>query len=393
MPNQTITSSATADAATVHGTVAEGYENVREEFAAFVAGEEHDPAAQLAAYRNGRLVVDLWAGDVAGDSLSGVFSTTKGAAHLVVALLVQDGVLDLDREVAHYWPEFAAEGKGAITLRELISHRSGVIGADDGFTPEELADDRVVAERLAGQRPFWQPGAGHGYHALAIGALTGEVVRRATGRSIQEIFEERVRAPYGLDFFLGLPEAERSRYRDVLPMLPTPEQQAALSASPIGRYNRLPIAFNTSADPSFDLVGFANSPASLANGPASVGGSGNARGIAGMYAAVLGDFNGQGPLLKPDTVAEFARIHSHGTDLVLGGPSAFGLGFEALGVSYPALGSDTFGHSGAAGSLAFGDPRSGLAYGYTRRRFAFPGGAAPENERLSRAVYDAAIAQ
>ncbi|MEV8523056.1 serine hydrolase domain-containing protein [Streptomyces sp. NPDC052000] len=394
MPNQTITSSATAgDAATVHGTVAEGYENVREEFAAFVAGEEHDPAAQLAAYRNGRLVVDLWAGDVAGDSLSGVFSTTKGAAHLVVALLVQDGVLDLDREVAHYWPEFAAEGKGAITLRELISHRSGVIGADDGFTPEELADDRVVAERLAGQRPFWQPGAGHGYHALAIGALTGEVVRRATGRSIQEIFEERVRAPYGLDFFLGLPEAERSRYRDVLPMLPTPEQQAALSASPIGRYNRLPIAFNTSADPSFDLVGFANSPASLANGPASVGGSGNARGIAGMYAAVLGDFNGQGPLLKPDTVAEFARIHSHGTDLVLGGPSAFGLGFEALGVSYPALGADTFGHSGAAGSLAFGDPRSGLAYGYTRRRFAFPGGAAPENERLSRAVYDAAIAQ
>jgi CubicO group peptidase (beta-lactamase class C family) len=387
------TKAAAAAAATVQGTVAEGYEGVREEFAAFVAGEEHDPAAQLAAYKNGRLVVDLWSGDVAGDSLTGVFSTTKGAAHLVVALLVQDGVLDLDREVAHYWPEFAAEGKGAVTLRQLISHRSGVIGADGGFSPEELADDRVVAERLAGQRPFWQPGAGHGYHALSIGALTGEVVRRATGRSIQEIFEERVRAPYGLDFFLGLPEAEQSRYRDVLPMLPTPEQQAVLSANPIGRYNRLPIAFNTSADPSFDLVDFVNSPASLAKSPASAGGSGNARGIAGMYAAAIGDFNGRGPLLKPDTVAEFARIHSTGPDLVLGNPTSFALGFEALGVTYPSLGADTFGHSGAAGSLAFGDPRSGLAYGYTRRRFAFPGGAAPENVQLSRAVYDAAIAE
>ncbi|MFE4859220.1 serine hydrolase domain-containing protein [Streptomyces sp. NPDC056670] len=377
----------------VHGTVAEGYEAVREEFAAFVAGEEHDPAAQLAAYKDGRLVVDLWAGDVTGDSLTGVFSTTKGAAHLVVALLVQDGVLDLDREVAHYWPEFAAEGKGSVTLRQLLSHRAGVIGADDGFTSDELADDRVIAERLAGQRPFWQPGVGHGYHALAIGALTGEVVRRATGRLLQEIFEERVRAPYGLDFFLGLPEAERARYRDVLPMLPTPEQATELTANPSGRYNRLAIAFNTSADPSFDLVAFANSAASLAKGPASVGGAGNARGIAGMYAATLGDFHGQGPLLKRETVAEFARLHSTGPDLVLGNPSDFGLGFQALGMSYPSLGADTFGHSGAAGSLAFGDPRTGLAYGYTRRRFAFPGGAAPENERLSRTVYEAALAQ
>ncbi|MFE9400724.1 serine hydrolase domain-containing protein [Streptomyces sp. NPDC006530] len=377
----------------VHGTVAEGYESVREEFAAFVGGEPHDPAAQLAAYKDGRLVVDLWAGDVTGESLTGVISVTKGAAHLVVALLVQDGVLDLDREVAHYWPEFAAAGKGAVTLRELLSHRSGVIGSDTGFSGEELADDRVIAERLAAQRPFWQPGAGHGYHALAIGALTGEVVRRVTGRTIQEIFEERVRAPYGLDFFLGLPEAERARHRDVLPMLPTPEQRAALAARASGRYNRLAIAFNRSADPSFDLVDFVNSPASLAKSPASIGGTGNARGIAGLYAAVLGDFNGQVPLLKPETVAEFARVHSFGTDLVVGVPTAFALGFEAVGVGYPSLGADTFGHSGAAGSLAFGDPRSGLAYGYTRRRSAFPGGAAPENERLSRAVYNAALAQ
>lgn len=190
----------------IHGTVADGFEAVREEFAAVVAGERADYEGQLCAYVHGRRVVDLWAGPpgTAGDSLYGVFSSTKGAAHLVVALLVQDGTLELDRKVTYYWPEFASEGKGALTLRELLAHRAGLVGTDTGFTLDELADDRAVAERLADQRPFWRPGTAFGYHALVIGALTGEIVRRATGRSLKDVHEERVRAPYGLDFFLGL---------------------------------------------------------------------------------------------------------------------------------------------------------------------------------------------
>lgn len=234
--------------------------------------------------------------------------------------------------------------------------------------------------------------SGRGHRPLAIGALTGEVVRRTAGRSLQEIYEERVRAPYALDFFLGLSESERARHRDVLPMVPTPEQRAELTAHASGRYSRAAIAFNASADPSFDMIGFVNSDASPAKSPASVGGVGNARGIAGMYAAAIGGFNGLGALLKPETVAEFSRIHSAGTDLVTHNPSTFALGFEAVSVVFPALGAHAFGHSGAAGSLAFGDARPGLAYGYTRRRFAFPGGAAPENARLTKALYEAATA-
>jgi len=114
------------DQTSVHGTVADGFEAVRDEFAAVVAEEAkiNEPGAQLAAYRGGRLVVDLWAGDgMSGDSLAGVFSSSKGAAHLVVALLVQDGVLDLARTVASYWPGFAAEGKGELTLQQLLEHR------------------------------------------------------------------------------------------------------------------------------------------------------------------------------------------------------------------------------------------------------------------------------
>jgi CubicO group peptidase (beta-lactamase class C family) len=377
----------------IHGTVAEGFEAVREEFASVVAAERPDYAGQLSAYVQGRRVVDLWAGaDTDGDTLFGVFSSTKGAAHLVVALLVQDGTLELDREVAHYWPEFAAEGKGAVTLRELLAHRAGVIGADAGFTFDELADDRVVAERLASQRPFWRPGSAFGYHALVIGALTGEVVRRATGRTLQELYEERIRAPYGLGFYLGLPESEEPRYRSVQPMAPTPPEQALLDATPKGPHTLASIAFNEHVLGTGTLVDHPNSRTVRAKGPASAGGVASARGLAGMYAAAISQVDGRAPLLKPDAVAEVGQIHSVGYDLIARAHKSYGLGFQATGdMWHPFLGAGAFGHSGAGGSQAFADPRSGLAYGYTRRRIAFPGGAAPENQRLVRVVHGAAL--
>ncbi|MEV5975866.1 serine hydrolase domain-containing protein [Streptomyces sp. NPDC052114] len=378
----------------VQGTVADGFEGVREEFTAVLAAEEPRYAGQLAAYVRGRKVVDLWVGpDTDGDTLYGVYSSTKGAAHLVVALLVQDGTLDLDREVAHYWPEFAAEGKGAVTLRELLAHRAGVVGADSGFSPEEAADDRAIAARLAAQRPYWRPGTTFGYHALSIGALTGEVVFRATGRTLQELYEERVRAPHGLDFFLGLPEELEGRFRSVLPMEPTPEQRALLASLPTGPHTLGSIAFNRNAAEPTDLQSLPNSRLMRAKGQASAGGVASARGLAGMYAAAVTGIAGGEPLLKADTVAAFGQIQSAGHDLVARTHKVFAVGFQATSEAwYPCLGAGTIGHSGAGGSQAFADPRSGLAYGYARRRFAFPGGPAPENERLVRAVHDAALA-
>ncbi|WP_329039888.1 beta-lactamase family protein [Streptomyces sp. NBC_00178] len=370
---------------TVHGTVAPGFEGVREEFAAVLADDHTEPGSQLAVYRHGRLAVDLWAGEgVAGDSLPAVYSSTKGAAHLVVALLIQDGVIDPDRTVASYWPEFAAEGKGGLTVRELLAHRAGLIWADGGFTVDELADDRVIARRLAGARPRWTPGAEYGYHALVIGALTGEVVRRVTGRSIQEIFEERVRAPYGLDLHLGLPEELEPRYVDIRPGVPAPGQ--AVEAEPLDPASPRALAFGFAQDPPLDMVAFVNTRVVRALGPTSVGGVGSARGLAGMYAAAISEVDGRPPLLRPDTLAEVGRVHWKGTDLVTGAVDNFAQGFEAVGTLYPALGDGAFGHAGAAGSQAYADPAHGVAYGYTRRRFALPGGAAPENERLSAAV-------
>ncbi|MER7950281.1 serine hydrolase domain-containing protein [Streptomyces sp. NPDC096079] len=376
----------------VHGTVEPGFEIVREVFAGVAANEARDGGAQLAVHHRGRLVVDLWGGDgVDGDSLLGLYSSSKGAMALVVALLVQDGVLDLDREVASWWPEFAAEGKGKITLRQVLSHRAGVIGADGGLSPEEIADDRLIAARLAGQRPFWEPDTAHGYHGTVIGALVGEVVLRATGRTAQELYEERVRAPYALDYHLGLPEELEARFRTALPLLPTPAQRAFLAENPIAPDSLMAIAFNLHADPPFDDVAYANSRAVRAQAPLSGGGIGTARGLSRMYAAIAGELDGRPPLLAPGTLAEFARIHSEGTDLVTGSESAFGLGFVPLATRYPSLSPTAIGHSGAPGSQAFADPATGLAYSYARRRFGFLAGpGAPENDRLVQAVVEAA---
>ncbi|MGW3349766.1 serine hydrolase domain-containing protein [Nonomuraea rubra] len=374
----------------VHGTVADGFEQVREAFAAVLAEQDGQAGAQLTAYAHGRRVVDLWAGDeVGGDTLTAVYSSTKGAATLVTALLVQEGVLALDEPVARHWPEFAAAGKDMITLRDVLTHRSGVIGVDGGLPAGELADDAVIARRLAGQRPYWRPGTAYGYGGFVTFAMVNEVIRRVTGRSLQQVYDERIRAPYGLDLYLGLPEAEEERFLPIQWWTATPEQEAAFWANLPGRDSILGIGYGLNSTPPLDQVAFANTRAVRAGGQASAGGVGSARGLAGLYAAAVWGLDGRAPFLKPDTVAEFAQLHSVGADLVRGDQGNYALGFQAKGLRYPFLSANAFGHDGSAGSEAFADPRGGLAFGYTRRRFGFAW-SYPEHDLLAAAVHRAA---
>jgi CubicO group peptidase (beta-lactamase class C family) len=305
---------------------------------------------------------------------------------------MQDGTLELDRRVSSYWPEFSGGGKETLTLRDVLAHRAGLIGVDGGFSLAELADDRRLAARLAGQHPFWQPGAGYGYHAFVVGALTGEVVRRVTGSSIQQIFEQRVRAPYGLDFYLGLPEAQEPRYLPVQPMLLTAAQEAELAEQQPDPASLTAVALNLNASQATPIAEFANVREVRSRGQASAGGVGNARGVAKMYAAIVGEVDGHRALLTPETIAEFTAPHSGDeTDLVTGRPDHFLLGFENSSAQYPVLTPTAFGHGGATGSQSFAEPETGLTYAYIRRRFLFgSGGGAPENERLIAAAVGAA---
>ncbi|BCK54193.1 serine hydrolase domain-containing protein [Nocardia wallacei] len=382
------------EAIEVHGTVADGYEQVRAEFAAVVAEENGESGAQLAAFVRGRKVVDLWAGRaVSGTTLTGLHSTSKGAAGLVVALLLQDGVLDVDRPVAHYWPRFATAGKDRITVRDVLVHRSGVVGVDGGFTVDELADERVVAERLVGQRPFFEPRSTHGYGGFVTYAIIGEVVRAVTGSTIQEHFERRIRAPYGLDVYLGLPAELDHRYLPILPWRATPEMEAAFAANSPNPHGIAGISYNLNARgfTALDVMALPNNTKLRRLGQGSAGGVGSAHGVAAMYAAATTGIDDREPLLSLETIATISAIHSPGPDLVRGDRAAYTLGFEAKSLLYPFLGAHAFGHTGSAGSDGFADPHSGLTYGYTRRRAAFAFNA-PENARLAAALHRAATA-
>jgi CubicO group peptidase (beta-lactamase class C family) len=377
----------------IQGTVAVGFEPVREQFAAILAAEGADLDAQVAAYHHGELVVDLWAGTQAThDSVLGIFSASKGVTHLVAALLVQEGVLDLDQTVSHYWPEFAVRGKQDILLRELFSHQAGLVGATDGFSMEELADDRVVAERLGVQRPFWRPATASGYHALVMGALSAEVVRRATGESVQTLFAKRLRDPFKLDLHFGLPAEQDHRFLPAQPMAVTPERLSQLAAAATAPNSLSGIAFNRHHPQNREVWELPNLPVVRAQGPTSFGGIGTARSLAKLYAAVTSPIDGADPLLTPDTAAAFGQIQSAGMDLVLRQHKAWAVGFHPVSELYPVLGQGAFGHSGAGGQQALVDPRNGLSYAYLRRRFLYPPQADADHSRLLRALHAGATA-
>jgi CubicO group peptidase (beta-lactamase class C family) len=323
----------------VHGgTTDDAYAEVRDVFA---KTQTPDAAAQLAVWAGGRLVADLWTTDaVSGDTLTGAYSVTKGAAHLVVARLVQDRVLELDRRVTAWWPEFAGRGRDDLTLRDLLAHRSGLIGVADGFRPTS-----------------------------------------STGRTIQELFTSLIKTPYRVDVHLGNPDEARW-----LPVLAAPQRLV------VPPHSLIAVAFNQHADPPTDLVTWIGRPSARALGQSSAGGVASARGLARMYAAAMWGADGREPLLTTATMTSFATLTSRGFDRVTGEDRHFGLGFENQHLRHRGLSASAFGHSGAAGSHAFADPGTGIAYAHTRRRFAHPGGAAPENADLIGAVLRAAAA-
>ncbi|WP_224402280.1 serine hydrolase domain-containing protein [Pseudonocardia sp. ICBG1034] len=380
----TITGAAT-DA--VRGSVADGFEPVRDAFAALLAAEGAPLDAQVAARYRGRPVVDLWAGPETGpDSLQGIYSATKGVTHLLVALLVQQGVLDLDERVAHYWPEFATGGKQDLLLRELLAHQAGLVGTPEGFSVDELSDDHLVAERLGAQRPFWRPGTSSGYHALVESALTGEVVRRATSAEVGTLVRELLTGPLGLDLYLGLPAEAELRFLAPQPMIATPERLRELAAG-AGSPDGLPgIAFNRRHPDGCEVWELPAHPVVRSRGPASLGGIGTARALATLYAAATAPVDGRPALLRPDTLAAFAQIQTAGFDLVLRQHKAWAVGFHASSEVYPMLAAGSFGHSGAGGQQALADPRNELSYAFLRRHFLVPSQADADHARLLTAL-------
>jgi CubicO group peptidase (beta-lactamase class C family) len=379
----------------VHGTVAEGFEPVRE---AFVRNFETlgDRGAAVAVYRDGHKVVDLWGGtrDIDGiepwrpGTAQIVRSATKGVAAAVPLLLHQRGELDLDAPVGEWWPEYKAAGKERTLVRHLLAHRAGVPVLDRPLTPAEAADPALGAEAVAAQAPVWEPGTDHGYHPHTFSWLVAELVRRVTGRPIGEWIADEIAGPVGADFRLGVPAAEAARVGRVGPV--TAEEAAgALRTRPKRAVTDAyadPASLTRRAFGAISPKPDENDPVYRAAALPGSSGIATADGLARIYASLIGEVDGGVRLFTPETVDLARGEQSAGPDRVLVVNTRFGLGYMLHGSASPLLSPGSFGHPGRGGSLGFADPESGIAFGYVTNGFRKSVTADPRAQALVRAV-------
>ncbi len=389
----------------IDGVVKPGFERVRAVFEEnFVRRGE--VGAACAAVVDNELVVDLWGGEAdpktnrpwEANTIVNVFSTTKGMASMAVLHAASHGLFDFDDLVVDHWPEFAAEGKAAVTIRQLVSHQAGLSAIDQKLDKAALADPDRMAAALAAQAPAWEPGTRHGYHGISLGWYESELIRRTDprGRTIGQYFHEEIAVPLDLDFWIGLPSS-------------VPEDQIArLQAD----WYRLKMVANIKKMPKDFVKGFLN-PRSLTartfGNPAMLGkparynepemrrlelpasnGHGTARAIATAY----GEFAAGGARLgiSPEVTNDVASAPDDPSggraDLVLFADTRFSLGYCKPWDGFNFGTSTAFGTPGAGGSLGFADPERKLGFAYVMNRMDYHLFDDPRELALREAVAD-----
>ncbi|MER7540415.1 serine hydrolase domain-containing protein [Streptomyces sp. NPDC097704] len=344
----------------------------------------HDPTAggaALSIWHEGEEVVRVHTG--IADSRTGrpwdddtraiLFSATKGLAAVAVARLAESRTLDLEAPVASLWPEFAAEGKGRITVMDVLAHRAGLIAPDGATTIEELTDIREFAARLAAQRPMWPNAGAHLYHALTWGPMVSEIVRLGTGRDAADVFARDVAAP--LDAAVALRADDRDMryiaYTTAPPELElmmsrTVPQMGELAQRMLTAGGALPVT----------LVGDGtglNDPRLLRSGQLSAAGTGTASGLARIWSSTVRPTRGL-RVLSDEAVKQLTIPRSWGPgafDKPNGGPyHRWGAGVQLASEALTWLSPSSFGHDGAGGQAGFADPEYGIGFGYVTNRMA-----------------------
>jgi CubicO group peptidase (beta-lactamase class C family) len=381
----------------LHGWTAAGFEGVRDAFERnFAEGKE--VGAAFSAYHRGQKVVDLWGGTAdqetgrpwEEDTIVLVFSTTKGMVAVCANKLAQEGLLDVDAPVAEYWPEFASNGKAKVPVSFLLSHQVGLAWIDGAMTLEDaLAWDPVV-NALAAQTPHWEPGSQHGYHATTYGWLVGEVVRRITGQTVGTYLRQAVAEPLDLDLWLGLPESEDARAASLINTFnesELDENARALVAQFMGPDTMLGKALTAPGGALTQEVW--NTRAVRAAEIPAASGISDARSVARMYAACIGDVDGI-HVLTPEQLKRATTQQTSGPNVVLMGLDIqFGLGFMLHSSLMTVGGEQSFGHFGAGGSMGWADPDAELAFGYVMNKMDMGLVGDTRTLNLVNACYDA----
>jgi CubicO group peptidase (beta-lactamase class C family) len=377
-----------APLAEVHGGYDERFAGVRDALAQQLDGEEL--GASIAVDLDGETVVDIWGGyrdeermtPWTQDTIVNVWSTTKCVLSLAALMLVERGDLDVYAPVGNYWPEFSAKGKKDIEVRHLMAHTSGVSGWEKPFSIKDMYDWEPATERLAAQRPWWEPGTASGYHANNQGHLVGEVIRRITNTTFKKFVADEIAGPLGADFQIGAVEKDWDRIAPVVPP-PRPEEdpRALDPESVMVKTYTGPVASAKAA----------NSPEWRQADLGALNGHSNARGVLDVLRVLsLGGEAGGVRLLSPKTIDLVFDQQSDGVDLVLGEPFRFGIGYCLGSPHLPYIPEGrTFYWGGWGGSIIIMDLDRRLTMSYMMNKMA-PGilGSA-RSEAYVRAVYSA----
>jgi CubicO group peptidase (beta-lactamase class C family) len=357
--------------------------------------EQRDPVygeelgACVSVVVEGETVVDLWAGwrDAArtepwcADTITCMMSVSKACAAIALLTLVERGVVDLGAPVADYWPAFVGNGKDGMSVRTLISHRSGVIFAD-AAPAGSLWQDGAVRQALEAAAPEWEPGTAGAYHSFTYGPLIDGLVRGADGRDVGTLWREDVADRFGLDFHIGLNEAEIARCAEFVETPGTPSRDG-IKVNPDSPLYRAWAPLPKSED--FNSDDFRRGVFASANG------HGNARAIARLFGGLAngGSIDGQ-TLLSPQLVADAIAEQWDDMDRMTNRHFRFASGFMLSCPPFPFGGRrDNFGHTGIGGAIGFGDPQARLGFSYCGNRMAPIADTGPFASPLIDAMYAA----
>jgi CubicO group peptidase (beta-lactamase class C family) len=372
--------------ASIGGFAAPGFEPVREAFVANFSRDDGEPeiGAAVAVYHRGQCVVDLWGGhaDRAGtrpwarDTLINVWSATKGVVALAVAILVDQGRLRYEDRVAEHWPEFAAGGKGEITVAQMMSHQAGLNGFLDATTVADFQDPQRLAARLAAQTPFWPPGTAASYHAVTYGILAGELVRRVSGQDVGGFIRDRIAAPLGAEFHLGLPAGLEWRVGEIV----------GPAVSGVAAMELPEIPARAVANPRLDPQAPNDRAWRAAQMPA-LNGQAAAQGLGRIYGALADGGSLDGIRIISAAGIERLRAPRHpGPDLMLGPRQwAAGMSFDVAPIFGPH--AATFGHTGWGGAFGCANLERRVGIGYTMNRMGGRVVGNPRGAALSAAVF------
>jgi CubicO group peptidase (beta-lactamase class C family) len=360
----------TADAS--GGRVAPGFEPLAEQFRALMARGPRGGA--LVVRRGSGVLADLRIGfeDRARDrrwraeTQALGFSATKGLAAMVIHRLADRGLIDYDEPVATFWPEFAAGGKGRITVRELLSHRAGLYDVQAvARNADDLLDHVGMEQRLAAAIPQGPPGR-PAYHALTFGWLASGLARAVTGKGMRELVRTELADPLGTSGLEIGADPLRRRPAEMVGSSLRIYTAFGIAATPLLGW--LPITkagFRALHAPGFEQLCRGPDPAIWHTEMPAVNGALSADGLARLYVP-LAD-GGLGPdgerFLSPETVGQVGRVQTRGVDRVLGVRMRWRLGFHhAFGLGTPA--PKALGHFGFGGGGGWGDPATGISFGF-----------------------------